>query len=535
MRYGAVGGAMRLARPRSCVSARVLVVLLACLVTPGVVGEIHSSCASVGAEPSGPAPSCSPSVSKAGETPVPRDGTRDVYDTCDTEHKIHGAGERTKPSASPSQNQFREPTNLKTEFLADRYIVRFNAYAMIGEHRASLERILGAPKNVMDLDPALYGSYMDGITHPSADGGVASDASENETNSGSKTIVWEWVERANKASGYPTDFAVIVLRNGDFANEDVTVRFSGSYAQKVSEKLKALASVKDVRLEQKFTRALSWDETGGGRGGDESSEESRDEAGGSSHRRKSRRHNAGEHHKEGGDKGNLGLRWSEEKFSTRKARRREERNLGATEKSSETDAADDAAHGGGGGHRPGRLRTRDSVDETLDDVDDSSSAVSTNGRRHLLRSQPKSPLVAQAMGASFLWEKGFTGQGVKMGVFDTGVKADHPHFRKIKERSNWTHENTLDDGLGHGTFVAGVVASQDPECPGFAPDAEIHTFRVFTNDQVSYTSWFLDAFNYAIASEVRVINLSIGGPDYLDLPFTDKISEIVGNGAALSH
>ena len=80
-----------------------------------------------------------------------------------------------------------------------------------------------------------------------------------------------------------------------------------------------------------------------------------------------------------------------------------------------------------------------------------------------------------------------------------------------------------------------MVASQDPECPGFAPDAEIHTFRVFTNDQVSYTSWFLDAFNYAIASEVRVINLSIGGPDYLDLPFTDKISEIVGNGAALSH
>jgi membrane-bound transcription factor site-1 protease len=35
--------------------------------------------------------------------------------------------------------------------------------------------------------------------------------------------------------------------------------------------------------------------------------------------------------------------------------------------------------------------------------------------------------------------------------------------------------------------------------------------------QVSYTSWFLDAFNYAIATEVNVINLSIGGPDYLDL------------------
>ena len=47
---------------------------------------------------------------------------------------------------------------------------------------------------------------------------------------------------------------------------------------------------------------------------------------------------------------------------------------------------------------------------------------------------------------------------------------------------------------------------------------------------MSYTSWFLDAFNYAIASEVHVINLSIGGPDYLDYPFVDKIDEIVANG-----
>lgn len=39
---------------------------------------------------------------------------------------------------------------------------------------------------------------------------------------------------------------------------------------------------------------------------------------------------------------------------------------------------------------------------------------------------------------------------------------------------------------------------------------------------MSYTSWFLDAFNYAIATEMHVVNLSIGGPDYLDLPFVEK-------------
>lgn len=54
----------------------------------------------------------------------------------------------------------------------------------------------------------------------------------------------------------------------------------------------------------------------------------------------------------------------------------------------------------------------------------------------------------------------------------------------LQERTNWTNEDTLNDNLGHGTFVAGVISSQDPQCLGFAPDAEIYAFRVFTDAQV---------------------------------------------------
>ena len=117
-----------------------------------------------------------------------------------------------------------------------------------------------------------------------------------------------------------------------------------------------------------------------------------------------------------------------------------------------------------------------------------------------------------------------------MGVFDTGIKEDHPDVKNVKERTNWTHEPTLEDGLGHGSFVAGVIAGTSPSCPGLAPEVDIYTFRVFTNDQVSFTSWFLDAFNYAIATEMDIVNLSIGGPDYLDLPFVEKVLEVTGAG-----
>lgn len=151
-------------------------------------------------------------------------------------------------------------------------------------------------------------------------------------------------------------------------------------------------------------------------------------------------------------------------------------------------------------------------------------STSRRGRRLLARS------VAVKMGAEELWNQGYTGAGIKMAVFDTGIAEKHPHFRNIVERTNWTNENQLEDQLGHGSFVAGVVAGTNNACAGFAPDALIHTFRVFTNDQNSYTSWFLDGFNYAIATGVHVLNLSIGGPDYLDKPFTDKVNEITASG-----
>lgn len=180
-------------------------------------------------------------------------------------------------------------------------------------------------------------------------------------------------------------------------------------------------------------------------------------------------------------------------------------------------------------NRPGKIFTKMSFEEEEEGVGGHWSALSNqtiSWRRRLLE---KNSQVTSLFGADVLWAKGHTGAKVKMAIFDTGIRANHPHFRNIKERTNWTNENTLNDNLGHGTFVAGVIAGQESECPGFAPDTEIYAFRVFTDAQVSYTSWFLDAFNYAIATNMDVLNLSIGGPDHLDLPFVEKVWELTAN------
>jgi hypothetical protein len=50
---------------------------------------------------------------------------------------------------------------------------------------------------------------------------------------------------------------------------------------------------------------------------------------------------------------------------------------------------------------------------------------------------------------------------------------------------------------------------------------------------VSYTSWFLDAFNYAIHTKMNILNLSIGGPDFMDLPFIEKVWEMSANNVII--
>lgn len=157
-----------------------------------------------------------------------------------------------------------------------------------------------------------------------------------------------------------------------------------------------------------------------------------------------------------------------------------------------------------------------------------------NATQRLLDDNAAPTNLAEALSLSSLWERGFRGQGVKIAVFDTGVAATSSTARRnVRERINWTNEKKNDDLVGHGTFVSGVLTGSDAQCPGLAPEAELLVFRMFTHDQLSFTSWFLDAFNYALFRRVNVLNLSTGGPDFRDRPFVDKIKELTANGITI--
>ncbi|ETV93670.1 hypothetical protein H310_12437 [Aphanomyces invadans] len=173
-------------------------------------------------------------------------------------------------------------------------------------------------------------------------------------------------------------------------------------------------------------------------------------------------------------------------------------------------------------------------------------SIVRNRRLHLtsLNTQPASPQEDDTMPTSATWNymeawdmaqlraQNITGHGVKVAIFDTGLDPDSArrHFRHVDDIINWTDEPVLRDSDGHGSFVAGVVGSVHRACPGIAPDASLVSFRVFTTSSASYTSWLLDALNYAMYLGVDVLNFSFGGPDFHDAPFMDKIHECAASG-----
>lgn len=53
---------------------------------------------------------------------------------------------------------------------------------------------------------------------------------------------------------------------------------------------------------------------------------------------------------------------------------------------------------------------------------------------------------------------------MKVAVFDTGLSEKHPHFKNVKERTNWTNEKTLDDGRAFVELCVKLTKSTQTNC-----------------------------------------------------------------------
>lgn len=158
-------------------------------------------------------------------------------------------------------------------------------------------------------------------------------------------------------------------------------------------------------------------------------------------------------------------------------------------------------------------------------------------------------------GIEKLHHEGFTGEGVKVGILDTGIDYNHPDLKDaykggydFVDNDNDPMETTYDDWVEagkpwsaqtyytqHGTHVAGIIAGQgtnesDYAVTGVAPDADIYAYRVLGPNGTGSTGGILAGIDQAVEDGMDVLNMSLGA-NYNDPLY---VTSIAVNNAVLA-
>jgi subtilisin len=116
-----------------------------------------------------------------------------------------------------------------------------------------------------------------------------------------------------------------------------------------------------------------------------------------------------------------------------------------------------------------------------------------------------------------LWSK-TKGQGVRIGIVDTGVDFTHPDIKSSLYRGAnilYPHLLPMDDN-GHGTHIAGTLIASNASSGirGIAPLASLFPVKAFDRDGAAYVSDIILAIHWCISNRMNIINMSFGMSAY---------------------
>jgi minor extracellular serine protease Vpr len=159
--------------------------------------------------------------------------------------------------------------------------------------------------------------------------------------------------------------------------------------------------------------------------------------------------------------------------------------------------------------------------------------------------------------------RGLSGNGIKVGIIDTGIDIDHPAFGGSGTNGTTAFPTARvaygydlvgnaydaggagaalvpvpdpnpDDCNGHGTHVAGIVGANGAGLKGVAPGVTLGAYRVFGCGGSSSSDVIVEAMERAYADGMQVVNQSLGAarqwPQY---PTAQAATRLVNRGVVM--
>ena len=120
----------------------------------------------------------------------------------------------------------------------------------------------------------------------------------------------------------------------------------------------------------------------------------------------------------------------------------------------------------------------------------------------------------------------YRGAGYSVAIIDTGIDANNPALAgRVIAGWNFVNNsaNYLDDN-DHGTGVAGIIGSSDPNDLGVAPGVNLIALKVLDASGSGTFGAVADALNWVIVHQAQynivAVNMSLGAGDYATNPYT---------------
>jgi len=120
------------------------------------------------------------------------------------------------------------------------------------------------------------------------------------------------------------------------------------------------------------------------------------------------------------------------------------------------------------------------------------------------------------LGIPPLWKE-TQGEGIKVGVLDTGIALEHPDLQPaILEACDFTRSpSAAYDAQGHGTHVSGIIAARRNAhgIVGVAPEAKIIMAKVLNDEGAGTSQDIVAGIRWAIEAGADILSMSLGSPE----------------------
>ncbi|MGH0927857.1 MULTISPECIES: S8 family peptidase [Bacillus cereus group] len=106
-----------------------------------------------------------------------------------------------------------------------------------------------------------------------------------------------------------------------------------------------------------------------------------------------------------------------------------------------------------------------------------------------------------------------TGKNISIAILDTGVDMNHEDLNLRRSFTFIKGTNGYSDESGHGTHIAGIIGARDNQIGvlGVAPAAQIYSLKVLDSKENGKYSSIIQAIEWCIQNNIRIINMSFGG------------------------